>query len=236
MRAMRARVSRALASASRAHARAVDERHSSSSAAAAAAAAASSASSSSSSQHRSFRARKIVKGLNRVALFDVVRDVGKYCEFVPFCRASRVRNERERERGFANAERASGEEYFEADLEIGFAVFNEKYTSAVTCVKPHKVEARAIASGLFRSMRTTWTFTPLDGEGEGTSANVAASAIPGMDDGVIVDFEIDFEVKDAMHAAAVSVVFDDVAKSQIQAFEKRCKQLALAAASAKTRT
>ena len=42
-------------------------------------------------------------------------------------------------------------------------------------------------------------------------------------DGVVVDFEIDFEVNDPVHAAAVSVVFKDVASAQISAFEKRVR-------------
>ena len=144
-----------------------------------------------------------------------------YAAFVPFCagarRTPRERWGREREREAL----ARGEEYFEADLEIGFKLFNEKYTSAVTCARPERVTATSVSSGLFRSMTTTWKFSPLDDDED----EDPVTGLPAA--GVIVDFEIDFEVKDPMHAAAVSVVFDDVARSQIQAFEKRCRQLAL---------
>lgn len=184
-----------------------------------------------------FSARKIVKGLTRRALYDVVRDVGAYCEFVPFCKGSRV-TPRETWRARArdeDAETADGREYFEADLEIGFTVFNEKYTSAVTCEAPRMVQARSVKSGLFENMTTTWRFTPLDGDEDeededGRAKGDDAKAREVTDGGVIVDFEIDFQVRDPMHAAAVSMVFDDVANSQINAFEKRCKQLALNAA------
>jgi len=81
-----------------------------------------------------------------------------------------------------------------------------------------------VSSGLFRSMTTRWSFSPLD-EGGGDGADDGSGLPPS--EGVVVDFAIDFEVRDPMHAAAVSVVFDDVARSQIQAFEKRCRQLAL---------
>ena len=54
-----------------------------------------------------------------------------------------------------------GEEYFEADLEIGFKVFSERYTSAVTCARPERVTARSVSSGLFKSMTTTWRFQNL---------------------------------------------------------------------------
>ena len=182
-----------------------------------------------------FSARKIVKGLTRRALYDVVRDVGAYHEFVPFCKGSRVTP---RETWRADGETTTsvdGREYFEADLEIGFTVFNEKYTSAVTCEAPRMVQARSVKSGLFENMTTTWRFTPLDGDededdegGHAKGDDAKAREVTGG--GVIVDFEIDFHVRDPMHAAAVSMVFDDVAKSQINAFEKRCKQLALNAA------
>lgn len=187
-----------------------------------------------------FSARKIVKGLTRRALYDVVRDVGAYHEFVPFCKGSRVtpretwRVARAREED-GETTSVDGREYFEADLEIGFTVFNEKYTSAVTCEAPRMVQARSVKSGLFENMTTTWRFTPLDGDededeegGHAKGDDAKAREVTGG--GVIVDFEIDFHVRDPMHAAAVSMVFDDVAKSQINAFEKRCKQLALNAA------
>ena len=40
-----------------------------------------------------------------------------------------------------------------------------------------------------------------------------------------MDFEIAFKVKSSAHAAALSVFFEDVANTQIQAFEKRCRSL-----------
>lgn len=177
--------------------------------------------SASSALRKRYSARKIVKGVSRNALCDVVADVDKYSEFLPFCAGARRTPEDTWGAERANAAANAGHEYFEADLEIGFKVFNEKYTSAVTCERPNKVTARSVSSGLFRSMTTTWKFTPLEGDALDDDTGIPAS------DGVVVDFEIDFEVKEPMHAAAVSVVFDDVARSQIQAFEKRCRQLAL---------
>ena len=115
-------------------------------------------------------------------------------------------------------------------MEIGFKLFNEKYTSAVTCARPERVTARSVSSGLFKSMTTTWRFQNLSDaaseEGEGEEDD--GLGLPASD-GVVVDFEIDFEVNDPVHAAAVSVVFKDVASAQISAFEKRVRSLALAA-------
>ena len=180
------------------------------------------------SSRRRYSARKIVRGITREALCDVVADVDAYASFVPFCAGAR-RTPRETWGAARAADAATrGEEYFEADLEIGFKVFNERYTSAVTCARPERVTARSVSSGLFKSMTTTWTFQTLADAGADSEEEDDGLGLPASD-GVVVDFEIDFEVNDPVHAAAVSVVFKDVAAAQISAFEKRVRSLALAA-------
>ncbi len=177
-----------------------------------------------------YKARKIVRGMTREALCDVVADVDSYASFVPFCASAAVTPRETWEVARERDATTRGEEYFEADLEIGFKVFSERYTSAVTCARPERVTARSVSSGLFKSMTTTWRFQNLSDaaseEGEGEEDD--GLGLPASD-GVVVDFEIDFEVNDPVHAAAVSVVFKDVASAQISAFEKRVRSLALAA-------
>ena len=178
---------------------------------------------------RRYSARKIVRGITREALCDVVADVDSYASFVPFCAGAR-RTPRETWGASRAADAATrGEEYFEADLEIGFKLFSERYTSAVTCARPERVTARSVSSGLFKSMTTTWTFQKLSDAGADLEEEEDDGLGLPMGDGVVVDFEIDFEVNDPVHAAAVSVVFKDVAAAQISAFEKRVRSLALAA-------
>jgi len=178
---------------------------------------------------RRYSARKIVRGITREALCDVVADVDSYASFVPFCAGAR-RTPRETWGASRAADAATrGEEYFEADLEIGFKLFSERYTSAVTCARPERVTARSVSSGLFKSMTTTWTFQKLSDAGADLEEEEDDGLGIPMGDGVVVDFEIDFEVNDPVHAAAVSVVFKDVAAAQISAFEKRVRSLALAA-------
>ena len=77
---------------------------------------------------RKFSSRKIVRDVAPAELFAIVADVNKYHEFLPFCRRSKVTNEIDKDR-------------FEAELEIGFKVFNERYTSRVTLDRPRKVVA-----------------------------------------------------------------------------------------------
>ena len=177
-----------------------------------------------------YAARKIVRGMTREALCDVVVDVDSYASFVPFCASAAVTPRETWEVARERDATTRGEEYFEADLEIGFKVFSERYTSAVTCARPERVTARSVSSGLFKSMTTTWRFQNLSDAAseEGEEEEDDGLGLPASD-GVVVDFEIDFEVNDPVHAAAVSVVFKDVASAQISAFEKRVRSLALAA-------
>ena len=173
---------------------------------------------------RRFSSRKIVRNVTPSQLFAIVADVNKYHEFLPFCRRSRVTNRIDKDR-------------FEAELEIGFKVFNEKYTSKVTLDAPRKVVAEDKSheedggGTLFEKMRTVWRFRELEEEEE----DVDSDSGKENDDAslkenkpvvsTVVDFEIAFKVKSSTHAAALSVFFEDVANTQIQAFEKRCRSL-----------
>ena len=117
-----------------------------------------------------YAARKIVRGMTREALCDVVADVDSYASFVPFCASAAVGSRGVGSRARERRDDAGGG-IFEADLEIGFKVFSERYTSAVTCARPERVTARSVSSGLFKSMTTTWRFQNLSDaaseEGEG---------------------------------------------------------------------
>ena len=64
-------------------------------------------------RERVFSSTKLVKHAPDV-LFNVVKDVARYDEFVPFCASSRV-------------VRAVSPTRFEAELEVGFKVFSETY-------------------------------------------------------------------------------------------------------------
>ena len=79
-------------------------------------------------------------------LFDLVADVERYPEFLPWCRAARIRSRD-----------GSG---FTADLVIGFKMVRERYTSRVVLDKPREVRAEAI-DGLFKALENRWRFVAL---------------------------------------------------------------------------
>jgi coenzyme Q-binding protein COQ10 len=76
-------------------------------------------------------------------LFDLVADVGKYPQFLPWCVASRVRSR-------------SGCELV-ADLTIGFGPFRETFASRVTLDRPQRVKVR-YENGPFRYLNNQWEF------------------------------------------------------------------------------
>lgn len=92
-------------------------------------------------------------------LFDLVADVGKYPQFLPWCVGARVRTRTEHEEV--------------ADLTIGFGPFRESFTSRVTLDRPHRIRVR-YENGPFRYLKNQWDFVP---HGDGTQV------------GFYVDFE-----------------------------------------------
>jgi coenzyme Q-binding protein COQ10 len=78
-------------------------------------------------------------------LFDLVVDIEKYPEFLPWCRAARV------------IERKEGE--CTAELVIAFKHLTENYVSRVVLDRPHRIEA-TLLSGPFTHLTNRWTFTP----------------------------------------------------------------------------
>jgi coenzyme Q-binding protein COQ10 len=78
-------------------------------------------------------------------LFELVADVGRYPEFLPWCVGARVRSRTETEEV--------------ADLTIGFGPFRESFTSRVTLDRPRRVRVR-YERGPFRYLNNQWDFIP----------------------------------------------------------------------------
>jgi coenzyme Q-binding protein COQ10 len=83
-------------------------------------------------------------------MFDLVADVGRYAEFLPWIVATRVRSNSETE--------------MIADMLIGFSAIREKFTSRVEKRRPEEIRVHYV-DGPLRDLDNTWRFTPI-GPGE----------------------------------------------------------------------
>ena len=82
-------------------------------------------------------------------LFDLVADIERYPEFLPWCLGARIRERRQ--------------DVIVADLLIGFRMVRERFTSKVTLRRPNRIDV-AYSEGPFRYLDNHWIFEPT-GEG-----------------------------------------------------------------------
>jgi coenzyme Q-binding protein COQ10 len=82
-------------------------------------------------------------------MFDLVADVGRYGEFLPWVIATRVKSD--------------DETHMVADMLVGFKSLREKFTSRVEKHRPHAITVHYI-DGPLKDLDNRWHFRPL-GEG-----------------------------------------------------------------------
>jgi coenzyme Q-binding protein COQ10 len=81
-------------------------------------------------------------------MFDLVADVGRYQEFLPWVAATRIRENS-----------ATG---MVADLVVGFGAFKETFTSRVHKRRPAEIEIDYV-EGPLKYLRNSWKFRPAPG-------------------------------------------------------------------------
>ena len=131
-------------------------------------------------------------------MYDLVADVQRYPEFLPWTAAARVRSV---------TPQADGSEVMKADLMISFKVFRERFGSRVTLwPEAMKIDTEYL-DGPFKYMRSNWSFAD---RAEG---------------GCSVTFFVDFEFRNAILQKIIGVVFDEAMRRVVRAFEARAAQL-----------
>ncbi len=129
-------------------------------------------------------------------MYDLVADVGRYPEFLPWCAAARIRSRRSE----------GDHEVMEADLVISFKVFRERFGSRVTLWPEAKRIETEYLDGPFRKMVSRWAFRDVEG-------------------GCEVDFFTDFEFRNRVLQSVIGVVFNDAMQRIVRAFERRAAAL-----------
>jgi coenzyme Q-binding protein COQ10 len=106
-------------------------------------------------------------------MFDLVADVARYNEFLPWCMASRI-NRRE------------SEAVFYADLVVGYKLFRERFTSKVMLDRPHRIHIEYM-KGPLKNLKNNWGFIRqpdgtciIDFSVEFEFTNVALQALANM--------------------------------------------------------
>ncbi len=77
-------------------------------------------------------------------MFDLVADVDRYPEFLPWCRAARIT-------------RREGDVFW-SDLVIGFKIVRERFSSKVTLARPDVIDVQYL-KGPMRYLSNHWRFT-----------------------------------------------------------------------------
>lgn len=129
-------------------------------------------------------------------MFDLVADVDKYPEFIPWCAAARIKSIVDE----------GTSEVMTADLIISFKVFRERFGSRVTLKqKSFEIDTEYL-DGPFKFMKSNWSFKDTDA-------------------GCDVSFFVDFEFKNAILQKVIGVVFHEAMQRIVHAFEKRAQDL-----------
>ena len=129
-------------------------------------------------------------------LIEMVLDIEKYPEFVPWCIDSKI---------YTNIDKGKTVE-ITADLTIGKSFFNETYKSFVIYDKSSDLIHVTNMEGPLKHLENKWFFTQ---NGENSE----------------VDFHVDFELKNKILNMFMTKTFDIGLKKIADAFEKRAIDL-----------
>jgi coenzyme Q-binding protein COQ10 len=127
-------------------------------------------------------------------MFGLVADVERYPEFVPLCRALKVRSRDRKE---------NGTEVLVADMTVAYKLVRESFRSRVTLDRPNMQILVEYLEGPFSHLENRWTFH-------------AAG-----DDGCEVEFFIDYEFKSRTLGMLMGAMFDAAFRRFARAFEQR---------------
>ena len=143
--------------------------------------------------NRTHKERRLLK-FSDENLYKIVSSVEFYHQFVPWCIGSTIIR--------------STPTNLEAELIVGYGVFNEKYISDVQLIRPKSVIAVSKQTNLLEYLRTEWSFTP-------------CSSNPNH---CWVTFAIDFKFKSAVYNHVSDMFLQDIINSMVSAFEGRCRK------------
>lgn len=130
-------------------------------------------------------------------MYELVANVSRYPEFLPWTAAARVRSVTPQE---------DGSQVMDADLIISFKLFRERFRSRVVLWPEDRKIDTEYLDGPFKHMKSNWVFTEA---GEGCD----------------VSFFVDFEFRNKLLQKAAGLFFYEAMQRIVRAFEERAQQL-----------
>ena len=130
-------------------------------------------------------------------LFELVGDVERYPEFVPHLKSIKVWDKRID---------ATGLSTLKAEAAVGFALFQERFSTTVLRDRERLTIEVGLLSGPFHHLTNTWRFVPLRA-------------------GTEVDFFIDFAFRSRLLEAVLAANFHRAVERLISGFDARARQL-----------
>jgi coenzyme Q-binding protein COQ10 len=131
-------------------------------------------------------------------MFDLVADVERYPEFVPLCRALRVRK---------RTSEGEGIEVLIADMTVAYKLVRESFLSRVTLDRPNLQILVEYLEGPFSHLENRWTF------------------LPTGEQACDVEFYIEYEFKSRVLGMLMGSMFDAAFRRFAVAFEKRADEI-----------
>ncbi|MFC4351413.1 type II toxin-antitoxin system RatA family toxin [Fodinicurvata halophila] len=128
-------------------------------------------------------------------LYDLVADVKRYPEFLPWCLAARIKSHEGN--------------IILADLVIGFKMLRERFTSRVELHDEDPENLRIDVSyveGPFRYLNNHWSFL-------------------ADEEGCLIDFYVDFEFRSKLLQRVMQPLFNEAVRRMVASFEARAKEL-----------
>ena len=125
-------------------------------------------------------------------LKSIVADVESYPKFLPWVKAVAIY--------------PKNQEFFEADLTIGYGPLEKTYRSEVF-IYDDAVEAKAVSDSIFKFLETRWQFTAYE------------------DNRCLINLTLDFLLQSSLLQLTVGKLLDDAANKMIAAFEQRAAVL-----------
>ena len=129
-------------------------------------------------------------------IFDLVTDVKKYPEFIPWCESLNITRRWEED----------GIEYMDASMTVSFKIHRETVHTRVTMKRDPLEVVVDYLDGPFKHLHNVWKFEDKERGSE-------------------IDFYIEFEIRSRMLQAAMNVVFGEAVRRMVGAFDDRAHQV-----------